>query len=85
MIKLWKLGTSVIFFTLASLLSYFTDPPFSACQQESLQGSMLRRLPTCSASTPWTSGCADLCRPLPYIRGRNVGAHLLPEGQLVPQ
>lgn len=47
LIKLWKLGTSVIFFSLASLLSYFLDPPFSACQQNSLQGAVLRRLHSC--------------------------------------
>ena len=47
LIKLWKLGTSVIFFfPLASLLSYFPDPPSSACQEGSLQGPILRRLPS---------------------------------------
>lgn len=44
LIKLWKLGTSVIFFSLASLLSFFLDPPSSACQQGSLQGASRRKL-----------------------------------------
>lgn len=44
LIKLWKLGTSVIFFSFASLLSDFPDPPSAACQQGSLQGATLRRL-----------------------------------------
>lgn len=34
------------FLPLASLLPYFPDPPFSSCQQGSLQGAMLRRLPS---------------------------------------
>lgn len=45
LIKLWKLGTFVIFLSLASFLPYFPDPPISACQQGSLQGTTQGSLP----------------------------------------
>lgn len=61
------------FFSLASLLSYFLDPPFSACQQGSPQGTRLRSLVAPpSASTllgPQALPEQRTGRPLPCIPG----------------
>lgn len=76
LIKLWKLGTSVIFFPLPHS-SYFPDPPSSACQGLPA-GTHTGKAPfPPSASTPRASGFAEShSQSSSSLYFGNTGAHL---------